>query len=60
LGKKRYRYDFNRLSNMKTGDAHVALFLKGDDKVKLFIFKQADGMAAAALNAYRRFLEGDV
>jgi len=60
LGKKRYRFDFSRLSDMKAGDAHVALFLKGSDEVKLFIFKQADGMAAAALNAYRRFLEGDV
>lgn len=56
LGKKLYRYDFNRLSGMKAGDRYLALFIDGSDVVKLFIVEEGSDIIEAADSAYAAYL----
>jgi hypothetical protein len=52
LGKKLYRYDFNRVNGIKTGERHLALFMDGSEVVKLFIVEAGSGIIEAANSAY--------
>ena len=56
MGKKMYRYDFNRVRDLKSGERHMALFVGGSESVKLFIFESGAASIAAIGDAYREFL----
>ncbi len=58
LGKKLYRYDFHRVRDIKTGRAHMALFLAGSDSVKLFIFNAGSSAANMVADAYGDYQRG--
>ncbi len=40
--QKIFRYDFHRIRDIKTGETHLAVFMTGQDAVKLFIFESPD------------------
>jgi hypothetical protein len=56
MGKKMYRYDFNRVRDLKSGERHMALFIGGSESVKLFIFESGGAPVTAISDAYRDFV----
>lgn len=54
--KKLYRYDFHRITDIKSGGKFMALILAGSDTVKLFIVDNESGVIGGVLDAYRDFM----
>ncbi|OHD66150.1 MAG: hypothetical protein A2176_07865 [Spirochaetes bacterium RBG_13_51_14] len=55
-GKKIYRFDFHRISDIKSGSGYLALFTEGSETVKLFIFESGVGAVDSISGAYRQYL----
>lgn len=58
IDKKFYRFDFHKIHEIKTGDNYCALFMKGSETIKLFVFLKRSDFIAAVDRQYRDFLKG--
>jgi hypothetical protein len=56
IGKKFFRFDYHRIKDLKVGDNFIALFLKGSDVVRLFIFNEGAAVQSEIKRSYQDYL----
>lgn len=56
IGKKFFRFDYHRIKDLKVGDNFIALFLKGSDVVRLFIFHGGAAVQSEIKKSYQDYL----
>jgi len=52
VGKKLFRYDFHKISSLKTGRNYIALIPEGESPVKLFIFTEPGPVISRVADAF--------
>jgi hypothetical protein len=55
-GKKSFRFDFRRVANVKTGNNFIVLLMKGNDVLKLFLFKKNSLLSEKLKQVYNKYL----
>lgn len=55
LRKKLYRFEFQLIDKMVQGDNYLALFLKGNNEARLFIFKRGSGIEKKLAREYAAY-----
>lgn len=55
MRKKLYRFEFYLINKMVQGENYLALFLKGSDEARLFIFKRGSGIEKKLAREYAAF-----
>ncbi len=55
LRKKLYRFEFYLVDRMVQGENYLALFLKGSDEARLFIFKRGSGIEKKLAREYAAY-----
>jgi len=56
IGKKFFRFDYHRIKDLKVGDNFIALFLRGSDVVRLFIFHEGAAVQSEIKKSYQDYL----
>ncbi len=56
VGKKFFRFDYYRIRDLKIGEKFIAVFLKGSDVVRVFIFDRISGIQSDIKLSYQDYL----
>lgn len=56
IGKKFFRFDYYRIRDLKIGERFIALFLKGSDVVRVFVFERDSGIQSDVKRSYQDYL----
>ncbi|HON77281.1 MAG TPA: hypothetical protein PK544_02225 [Spirochaetota bacterium] len=53
--KNLYRFDFHRIRDIQGGDRFIAVYLKGSDIIRLFLFENENDYGVKIIRDYKRF-----
>lgn len=56
IGKKFFRFDYHRIRDLKIGERFIALFLKGSDVVRVFVFERDSLIQSNIKRSYQDYL----
>jgi hypothetical protein len=56
IGKKFFRFDYHRIRDLKIGERFIAIFLKGSDIVRVFVFDRDSGIQSNIKRSYQDYL----
>jgi hypothetical protein len=56
VGKKFFRFDYYRIRDLKIGEKFIAVFLKGSNVVRVFIFDKISGIQSDIKRSYQDYL----
>lgn len=55
IGRKLYRFDFHRIKDISAGNNFVALFSKGGDSIKMFLFEKKSDMINVTMTKFQDY-----
>jgi hypothetical protein len=55
VGKKLFRFDFRRITDIKSGSNYIVLMMKGSSDLKLFLFKKDSSLSEKLKKVYYKY-----